>query len=173
MNAASAKLAELTPDDVLDDVLHRVGRLNYTWTNTESLLIHLIAGLAKVDKDTAVVIFLTLSTTRARVDLVQRLAKLPTTDPDLRDEILVLTARLTREAALRNKYNHCIYSFDPEEGRLQTIMMRIQDRRKDIRVGKTEPITQGESANIDESINKLRQLNIDIWDLVLRHNFPA
>ena len=173
MSAASAKIAALTPDDALDDVLHRVGRLNYTWTNTESLLIHLIAGLANVEKDTAVVIFLTLSTTRARVDLVQRLAKMPTVDSGLRDEVLDLTSRLTREAALRNKYNHCIYSFDPEEGQLQTIMMRIQDRRKDIRVGKTEPVTQGEASSIDESIARLRQLNVDIWDLVLRHKFPA
>src|SRR5690606_145654 len=56
-------------------VLLLIGKLNYTWTNTESLLIHLIAGLAKVDKETAVIIFLTLNTTRARIDLVERLAK--------------------------------------------------------------------------------------------------
>lgn len=173
MATAGAANSPQAPDQVLDSVLQRVGRLNYTWTNTESLLIHLIAGLAKVEKDVAVVIFLTLSTTRARVDLVQRLAKMATVDSTLRDEILDLTSRLTREAALRNKYNHCIYSFDPEEGQLQTIMMRIQDRRKDIRVGKTEPVTQGEASSIDESIGRLRQLNVDIWDLVLRYKFPA
>lgn len=173
MAAAGAANSPQAPEDVLDGVLQRVGRLNYTWTNTESLLIHLIAGLASVEKDVAVVIFLTLSTTRARVDLVQRLAKMSRVDVKLRDEVLALTSRLTREAALRNKYNHCIYSFDPEEGQLQTIMMRIQDRRKDIRVGKTEPVTQGEASSIDESIGRLRQLNVDIWDLVLRYKFPA
>lgn len=173
MNAASPDTAAMAQQDVLDDVLQRVGRLNYTWTNTESLLIHLIAGLARVEKDVAVVIFLTLSTTRARVDLVQRLAKMAGTAEDVRDDILALTGRLTREGALRNKYNHCIYSFDPEEGRLQTIMMRIQDRRKDIRVGKTEPLTEGQAANIDGSIARLQQLNIDIWDLVRRHDFPV
>jgi hypothetical protein len=52
-----------------DDLLLLVGRLTYSWAKTESLLIHLIAGLARVDKETAVVIFLTLNTTRARVDL--------------------------------------------------------------------------------------------------------
>lgn len=173
MDAVSAANTPLAPEEVLDRVLMRVGRLNYTWTNTESLLIHLIAGLAKVKKDVAVVMFLTLSTTRARVDLVQRLAKMETVPSDLRDNILELTGRLTKEAALRNKYNHCIYSFDPEEGQLQTIMMRIQDRRKDIRVGKTEPVTQGEASSIDQSIKRLRQLNGDIWDLVLRYKFPV
>ena len=51
----------------LDEILLRVGKLNYTWSNTESLLIHLIAGLARIDKDTALIIFLTLNTTRARL----------------------------------------------------------------------------------------------------------
>jgi hypothetical protein len=51
--------------------------MNYMWTNTESLLIHVIAGLCGTDKDKAVIIFLTLNTTRARIDLVDRLAKMP------------------------------------------------------------------------------------------------
>ena len=58
-----------------DDFLLLIGRLNYTWTNTESLLIHLIAGLSALDKEIATVIFLTLNTTRARIDLVERLSK--------------------------------------------------------------------------------------------------
>ncbi|HGG65631.1 MAG TPA: hypothetical protein ENK34_13765, partial [Rhodobacteraceae bacterium] len=97
----------------MQQVLLLVGRLNYTWTNTESLLIHLIAGLAGVDKDVAVVIFLTLNTTRARVDMVNRLAKMERCPDDQRQAVLKLTTALMREAALRNRYNHCIYSFDP------------------------------------------------------------
>ena len=85
----------------LDDVLARVGRLNYSWTNTESLLIHLIAGLAQVEKDVAVVIFLPLNTTRARIDLVDRLAKMPRTAEEERDEILKATSALSREGAAR------------------------------------------------------------------------
>ena len=95
------------------DVLLLVGQLNYTWTNTESLLIHMIAGLAQSDKETAIVIFLTLNTPRARIDLVERLAKMQKTPADCRADILDATRRLSEEAKLRNKYNHCIYSFDP------------------------------------------------------------
>ena len=54
----------------MSDVLLRVGRLNYVWTNTESLLIYVIAHLLRVEKDAAIVVFLTLNTTRARIDLV-------------------------------------------------------------------------------------------------------
>lgn len=160
-------------DVQLDEILLRVGRLNYTWTNTESLLIHLIAGLAGVEKDIAVVIFLTLNTTRARVDLVERLAKLPQVETNLRDAILDLTSRLVRQSKLRNKYNHCIYSFEPDAGKIHTIMMRIQDRRKDIKLGKMETITSDEADAIDSCIASLERLNTDIWSLVLAQGFPS
>ena len=58
------------PHDIardLDAILLRVGRMNYSWSNTESLLIHLLAGLAQVRQDVAVVLFLSLPSTRARV----------------------------------------------------------------------------------------------------------
>ena len=74
-----------------------MGELNYTWTNTESLLIYLIAGLARTDKETAIVVFLTLNTTRARIDLVERLAKLPKTAPECRDEVLAVTSQMNQE----------------------------------------------------------------------------
>lgn len=35
----------------MSDVLLRVGRLNYVWTNTESLLIYIIAHLLRVEKE--------------------------------------------------------------------------------------------------------------------------
>ena len=60
----------------INDVLMLVGKLNYTWTNTESLFIYLIAHLLNTNKEAATVIFLTLNTTRARIDLLERLAKI-------------------------------------------------------------------------------------------------
>ncbi|MBN2739670.1 MAG: hypothetical protein JXR35_02095, partial [Rhodobacteraceae bacterium] len=54
------------PPPEFDTFLMQIGRINYAWTNTESLLIHLIAGLAQTDKETAVILHLTLNTTRAR-----------------------------------------------------------------------------------------------------------
>jgi len=159
--------------EALQQVLLQVGRLNYTWTNTESLLIHLIAGLAGVDKDVAVVIFLTLNTTRARVDMVNRLAKMERCPDDQRLAVLKLTAALMREAALRNRYNHCIYSFDPEDGQIQTIMMRIQDRKHDIQVGKKQSVDHAESKNIEDAIGRLQNLNRDFWALVREYGYPV
>lgn len=161
------------PTIAMQDVLLLVGQLNYTWTNTESLLIYLIGGLARVDKETAIVIFLTLNTTRARVDLVERLAKMPKTPPDLRDQILELMKGLSKESALRNKFNHCIYSFDPDSGRGATQLMRIFDDKSEIKYGKVESLDEKEIARIRKSIRSITAINRQIWALARTHNFPT
>ncbi|KQV26948.1 hypothetical protein ASC97_25145 [Rhizobium sp. Root1203] len=154
------------------DVLLLLGQLNYTWTNTESLLIHVIAGLCQSDKETAIVIFLTLNTSRARIDLVERLAKMQRTPAACRSEVLEATKRLSEEGKLRNKYNHCIYSFDPDSGRGLTQSMRIFESRDEIKYGKIEELDDQEIVRIKESIQSLIKLNRDLWDLTERYNFP-
>lgn len=155
-------------DDRFDGFLKLLGELNYTWTNTESLLIHLIVGLAKVEKDVAVVIFLTLSTTRARIDLVERLAKLPGVPTDQRDEVLELTHTLQRQSGLRNRYNHCIYSFDSSSGAARTILMRIADRKSEIKVGQVGELDDKAIGELGDTIKALQDLNRRFWDFFLR-----
>lgn len=154
------------------DVLLLIGQLNYTWTNTESLLIHMIAGLAQSDKETAIVIFLTLNTPRARIDLVERLAKMQKTPADCRADVLDSTKRLSEEAKLRNKYNHCIYSFDPDSGRGLTQSMRIFEGRDDIKYGKIEELDDQEIERIRESIRSLIRINQSFWHITEKYGFP-
>ncbi|MFU0505066.1 hypothetical protein [Pseudaminobacter sp. NGMCC 1.201702] len=154
------------------DILLLVGQLNYTWTNTESLLIYLIAGLAKVDKETAIVIFLTLNTTRARIDLVERLAKMRKTPAARRREILDITAELTQQGKLRNKYNHCIYSFDETGANGSTQLMRIFDAKDEIRYGKIEELNDAELARVTQSIDEIGKINKRIWKVVKENAFP-
>lgn len=172
MPEATTKKRPVEDETALDDILLRVGKLNYTWTNTESLFIHLIAGLASVQKDVAIVMFLTLNTTAARLDLVDRLAKLPSTPDDHREKVLELTKRFRKESALRNKYNHCIYSFDPDGGPPNTIMMRIADRKDKILMGRQEKADDREVANIDAAIMRLSNLNLDIWKTIVEFDYP-
>jgi hypothetical protein len=155
-----------------DDFLLKMGRLNYAWTNTESLLIHFIAGLAGCDKETAVIIFLTLNTSRARLDLVERLAKMPRVEAGEREAVLAVTREMARLSALRNRYNHCIYAFDPENGSTRSILMRISDRKDDIRVGQTHDIDAEAIAEIDRSLAGLTELNARFWATARRHNYP-
>ncbi len=154
------------------DILLLLGQLNYTWTNTESLLIHMIAGLALSDKETAIVIFLTLNTPRARIDLVERLAKMQKTPADCRSEILDVTRRLSEEAKLRNKYNHCIYSFDPDSGRGLTQSMRIFESKDEIKYGKIEELDDQEINRIRASIKSLIDINQCFWRITEKYGFP-
>ena len=154
---------------IFDDFLRLLGELNYSWTNTESLLIHLIAGLSKVEKDVAVIIFLTLNTTRARIDLVQRLSKMPGVDKEMRNEVLELTGKLQRYSGLRNRYNHCIYSFDNEDGSAKTILMRIADRKSEIKVGQVGDLDDVAIEEMSNTIVKLKELNRSFWDFFVKN----
>ncbi|GAA4119065.1 hypothetical protein ACFFTN_24425 [Aminobacter aganoensis] len=154
------------------DVLLTVGQLNYTWTNTESLLIYLIAGLAKVDKETAIIIFLTLNTTRARLDLVERLAKMSKTPLSCREAVLAVAEQLTHQGKLRNKYSHCIYSFDETGTRASTQLMRIFDSKDAVRYGKNEELDDNEMHRISASIEAIRDINRQIWKIVEDNAFP-
>ena len=155
-----------------DAFLLLVGKLNYAWTNTESLLIHLIAGLSGMDKETATVVFLTLNTTRARIDLVERLSKLDKTTPEARDRILSLTGRIQKQAALRNRYNHCIYAFDSEGGNPRTILMRIADRKDRLMIGQTHQLDHAAAEDIEAAINELFAINRDIWQAIRDLGYP-
>lgn len=132
----------------------------------------MIAGLALSDKETAIVIFLTLNTPRARIDLVERLAKMQKTPSGCRSEILTATGRLSEEAKLRNKYNHCIYSFDPDSGRGLTQSMRIFEGKDDIKYGKIEELDDREIDKIKKSIKSLIEINQCFWSITEKYGFP-
>ncbi|MGN6551491.1 MAG: hypothetical protein ACTHJ3_16585 [Pararhizobium sp.] len=154
------------------ETLLLIGQLNYVWTNTESLLIYLIAGLARTDKETAIVIFLTLNATRARIELVERLAKLKRTDAECRRAVLTVTGELSRQARLRNKYSHCVYSFDATGSAGSTQMMRIFENKEEVRYGKMERLDDRELENIRLCASAITEVNKAIWAIVHRYGFP-
>ncbi len=155
------------------NILLLVGQMNYSWTNTETLLIHFIAGLAGVDKETATVIFLTLNTTRARLDLVDRLAKMGRIKPSAKEEILALTHEMVKVLRHKNRYNHCLYSFDDEGKHAKTILMRIADTKSDIKIGKTQDLDASEMEKIRDSIKTIENINHQAWSLILKYEFPV
>jgi hypothetical protein len=154
-----------------DAFLLLVGKLNYAWTNTESLLIHAIAGLSKVDLETATVIFMTLNTTRARIDLVQRLSKLDRIDSKEREQIISLTTRMQKVGHMRNRYNHYIYAFDTNSTVTHTILMRIADRKDAIKMGQVEQVDLGSRQGIDAAIDALGEVNREIWQFLRTYDY--
>ena len=150
----------------MSDVLLRVGRLNYVWTNTESLLIYIITHLLNVEKEAVVVVFLTLNTTRARIDLVERLAKLPSTPAADRKAVLSAMSRLKKESKMRNKYNHCIYSFDEKGEISSTQLMRLVEDDKEIRYGKIEQMNDREIELLEKSIAEIVNISKALWAFI-------
>ena len=116
----------------------------------------------------AILVFLTLNTTRARLDLIQRLAKLRTTSPADREAVLGFADRLGKESGLRNKFNHCIYSFD-EKGEASTQLMRVADVGEDLRYGKVELLDRNELDRLNAAIDRIVSVNRDIWDYIRNH----
>lgn len=153
----------------IDTLLPLIGRLNYTWTNTESLLIYIIAHLMGTSKEAAIIVFLTLNTTRARLDLVERLAKMKTTSHAQRQSVLSIVNGMKLEAKIRNKYNHCIYSFD-EHGELEsTQLMRIAEFGDNLKYGKLEGLDNLEMDRIASAINKIAGINTQLWNYIKLH----
>ena len=157
----------------LDAVLLRVGRLNYSWSNTESLLVHLLAWLAGVQQDVATVLFLSLTSTRARIELIERLAKLCRPEGDERAELLDLMSRFARLSSTRNRFNHSIWSFDLEHGSISTILMRIADRKESILFGKSETLDARELARLDATLETVADLNRAMWGFLGRYGYPV
>lgn len=154
----------------MPDVLLGVGRLNYVWTNTESLLIYVIAHLLAVDKEAAIIVFLTLNTTRARIDLVERLAKRHSTPKADREAVLFAMARLKKEAKVRNKYNHSIYSFDESGDISSTQLMRLVETDSEIRYGKVEQMDEKEMRQLESSIAEITDISKSLWAFI--HKSP-
>lgn len=154
----------------IDTLLPLIGKLNYCWSNTESLLIYVVAHLMRCSKEAAIVVFLTLNTTRARLDLIERLAKMAEIAPPVRNSVLGIAERMKREARVRNKYNHSVFDFN-ENGELEsTQLLRIAEFGNELKYGKIEEIDNDELQRIAETIENVIRVNKDIWSFIRANN---
>ena len=158
---AAAPVSALTSAKRFERLMMLIGRLNYTWTNTESVLVPVLAKLMGTEQRPATLVFLTLNTTRARLDLIERLAR---TGPEPSDELLGSVRRFRRLATLRNKLNHSIYSIDPETGAASTQATRVVNGPDGIEFGRMEELDDAEIARIERAVGELRELNASFWD---------
>lgn len=153
-----------------DELFLLVGKLNYAWTNTESLLIYLLSYIMGTRKEVAIVTFLTLNTSRARLDLIERLLRLQSTSAETRETLLPILGRMRGAARIRNNYNHSIYSFD-ENGEIDsTQLMRIADHGNTLRYGKIQTMDAEEIKKIEGAISEIVDINRIILDFVSEHN---
>lgn len=143
-----------------------VGHLVFSWSNNESMFIYFLMILLDTDFDAAAVTFATLNTTRARLDLVKRLARLRLKDPKMIRKIDRLIDRFNRCTKVRNEFNHCVYDVDEQGIITKTKMLKIQQDADSLRLLEEKPVDVRRMHEVANTIKRLKTINQDMWSLM-------
>ncbi|WP_291844257.1 hypothetical protein [Bradyrhizobium sp.] len=148
------------------EILALIGNLVYSWSNNESMFIYVMMLLLNTDQTSATVVFATLNTTRARLDLVQRLTSAKVADKLIAKQLEGLVERFNETTKFRNEFNHCIYSLNERGEITSTHALRIQERRGRLQLGQVRKMDNNRIKSIVNAIGELRKLNKDLWEFL-------
>ncbi len=109
--------------------MNLIGDLNLAWSNNESLFIYALMLLLRTDERAAAIVFATLNTTRARLDLVQRLAKIAVADRAVRNELTEIVEKFSATTRLRNDFSHATFVIDEHGEITHTQHMKVEESR--------------------------------------------
>ena len=166
------------PDfDALSEVAHRsadkrtlilalIGNLVFSWSNNESMLIYIIMLLMRTDETSAAIVFATLNTTRARMDLISRLMKAGLKDHDLGRRLDSILSRFNDCTRVRNEFNHCMYSVNTAGEITHTHAMRVQDTASGPRLGPVRPIDDRRIQEMADTVQALIRINREMWEIL-------
>lgn len=147
-------------------VLALMGNLICSWSNNESLFIYVLMILLRTDEASAAVVFATLNTTRARLDLIQRLAKIKITDKALAKSLNELIERFSESTKVRNELNHCMFIFDANGAITHTQSMRLAETRSSLRFGEMKALDENRLQEMVRTTREMTKINREIWDLL-------
>lgn len=145
-----------------------IGKLNYAWSNTESVFIYVLMLLLDTSDAAAAIVFSTLNTTRARLDLIARLSRIAVRDAGLREELNALVNQFAQATRLRNDLNHTSFVVDEHGAITHTQSMKLEERRGNLRFGARKPVDEQRIAEIDRSVEDLYALNYKLWKILPR-----
>lgn len=149
-------------------ILALIGNLVFSWSNNESLFIYLLMILLKTDQTSAAIVFATLNTTRARLDLIQRLAKVKIKDRAIARQLTELIDRFNKYTRIRNEFNHCMYDVSNRGEITHTHSIRIVETRTKLQLGDSRPMDDARIKEMIEASQGLKKLNRDIWNFMPR-----
>lgn len=149
-------------------ILALIGNLVFSWSNNESLFIYLLMLLLRTDQTSAAIVFATLNTTRARLDLIQRLAKVHIQDANLDKTLNKIIERFNDCTRIRNEFNHCMYMVDDRGEITHTHSMKIVETRKRLQLGEVRPMDEERIKEMTAATQELKKLNRDIWQFLPR-----
>ncbi len=167
-NFSSIETEALKHADRRTMILALIGNLVFAWSNNESMFIYVLMALLDTDEPTAAIIFATLNTTRARLDLIQRLATVKVSDPATARALDGLIKRFNSATRMRNEFNHCMYAVNAQGEITHMNAMRIQEGRGGLQFGSVREMNQQRIDEIVRVIEQLKELNHDIWEFLPR-----
>ena len=122
--------------------------------------------LLKTDQASAALTFATLNTTRARLDLIQRLSKIMIKDKALDRSLSKIIERFNETTHVRNEFNHCMYMVDAGGQITHTQSMRIVQTRSSLQFGEMKPMDEARLKSMLKTIKEMTRINRDIWDFL-------
>lgn len=147
-------------------VLGLIGNMVHCWSNNESLFIYVLMLLMSTDEVSAAVVFSTLNTTRARIDLVERLAKMKVADATVANRLHDIVERFNDSTRLRNEFNHCMYAVDAHGEITHTNHMKVHEVHGRLQVGIVRPVDDARIEELRSAIASMTQLNRDLWSFL-------
>ncbi len=149
-----------------DALMLWTGKLVFSWSNNERLLIYLLMLLTGSDEHTVTIIFATLNTVRDRLELISRLVLFKVPDPAIRRDLEGILERLTVAARIRNEFLYTAYSVNDRGEITHAQAMFLMEERNKKPIG-DRPIEQhiSELRHISE---ELASINRALWDLLPR-----
>jgi hypothetical protein len=149
-------------------IMALIGNLVYSWANNESMFIYVLMVLMNTDEASAAVVFTTLNTTRARLDLVERLAKIKIKDKSVQKTLERIITQFNELTKLRNEFNHCMYTLNERGEITHTHSIRMQEVKGKLQLGVVRKMDDARVNDILAAIRDMTKLNREIWDFLPR-----
>jgi hypothetical protein len=144
-------------------ILAQIGNLGLAWSNNESVFVYILMILLETDDVSAAIVFSTLNTTRARIDLVRRLATVKVADPAISQSLTRLLKRFDACTQVRNELNHCVYTLNAKGEITHTQALKVQESKGALSLGAVRAMDESRLKEITETNRQLKRLNRDLW----------
>ena len=147
-------------------ILSLIGNLGLSWSNNESLFVYVLMLLLRTDEVTAALVFGTLNTSRARLDLIRRLASVKLTDPAVAQTLERLIRRFNATTKVRNDLTHAMSEVNAAGEITHTNTMRIVEHGGRLGLGTRRPMDDARVRELTDVNRQLTRLNRDLWQFL-------
>lgn len=147
-------------------ILSLIGNLGLSWSNNESLFVYVLMLLLRTDEVTAALVFGTLNTSRARLDLIRRLASVKLTDPAVAQTLERLIRRFNATTKVRNDLTHAMSEVNAAGEITHTNTMRIVEQGGRLGLGTRRPMDDARVRELTDVNRQLTRLNRDLWQFL-------